>query len=536
MGVGNEGFGGWSGEPDVDVITPLQLLADVNDYDPPGNGTARRLRLSSDALRNVTGLAAGKDGEEKFIHNVGSQNIVLKDASSSSLAQNRFALTGDLTLAADAVAHLQYDGATRVWRSVGGSGGSSGISTVKKDGSSVVTSADTLDFKDFNVEALTGGDAAVYHNLPHIAGGRLTLESGVPVSTTDQTGKTTIYYTPFIHDKISLYDGTRWKVYTFTERSLAIGTLVKAHAYDVFLYDNAGTLTLEAVAWKNATVTMTLANPCVVTWTSHGMSTGDSVTFTTTGALPNGGVNNVAQNQQYWVNVTGANTFNITTSYANVAAGVYLNTSGGGASQSGTHTGYHPQARQTALVQTNGVYLKSGDTTRRYLGTFLTSLATQIEDSATKRFVWNVDNRVRRFMTVTEATNFWTYTTDAWRPANNTEDNKLQIICGLDFVEVEALIICSTQLASTNTAAAKVAVGIDAATTPSGLRGAGLFSGTSSFYAPFASQYVGIPGLGYHSLLWLEKGATGTGTPTCAFIGDDGGSGPQSGMNATIFG
>ena len=41
-------------------------------------------------------------------------------------------------------------------------------------------------------------------------GGRLTLESGVPVSTSDQTAKTTVYYTPYVHNVINLWDGADW--------------------------------------------------------------------------------------------------------------------------------------------------------------------------------------------------------------------------------------------------------------------------------------------------------------------------------------
>ena len=37
-------------------------------------------------------------------------------------------------------------------------------------------------------------------------GGRLTLESGVPVSTTDQTAKTSVYYTPYVSDTIATID------------------------------------------------------------------------------------------------------------------------------------------------------------------------------------------------------------------------------------------------------------------------------------------------------------------------------------------
>lgn len=84
-------------------------------------------------------------------------------------------------------------------------------------------------------------------------GGRLTLESGVPVSTSDQTAKGTLYYTPYVHDYIRLYNGTRPTLYTFTERSLSL-TLTSGKNYDVFLYDNSGTLTLElSAAWTNDT-------------------------------------------------------------------------------------------------------------------------------------------------------------------------------------------------------------------------------------------------------------------------------------------
>ena len=84
-------------------------------------------------------------------------------------------------------------------------------------------------------------------------GGRLTLESGVPISTSNQTAKGTLYYTPYVHDYVRLYDGTRPKLYTFTERSLSL-TVTSGKNHDVFLYDNSGTLTLElSAAWTNDT-------------------------------------------------------------------------------------------------------------------------------------------------------------------------------------------------------------------------------------------------------------------------------------------
>jgi hypothetical protein len=82
----------------------------------------------------------------------------------------------------------------------------------------------------------------------------LTLESGVPVSSSDQTAKTTVYFTPFLGNQVALFDGNRWDRYTLTERNLALGTLTSGKNYDVFLYNNAGTLTLElSAAWASDT-------------------------------------------------------------------------------------------------------------------------------------------------------------------------------------------------------------------------------------------------------------------------------------------
>lgn len=88
-------------------------------------------------------------------------------------------------------------------------------------------------------------------------GGRLTLESGVPVSTTDQTAKTSIYYTPYVHNIINLWDGSNWVPTEFTEKTLALGTITAAKPYDVFGYLSAGALVLELLAWTNDTTRAT---------------------------------------------------------------------------------------------------------------------------------------------------------------------------------------------------------------------------------------------------------------------------------------
>jgi hypothetical protein len=102
-------------------ISPAQITDNQDDYSPTGLATASTLRLNTDASRNITGLAGGADGRLILIHNVGSNNIVLKDEDAGSSAANRFALNADLTLSADECAVLQYDSTSSRWRMIGGS-------------------------------------------------------------------------------------------------------------------------------------------------------------------------------------------------------------------------------------------------------------------------------------------------------------------------------------------------------------------------------------------------------------------------------
>ncbi len=91
-----------------------------------------------------------------------------------------------------------------------------------------------------------------------ICEGRLTLTSGTAVTTADVTGATNVYFTPFKGNCVALYDGTtNWALLPFTERTLALGTLTNDLPYDVFIWNNAGTITLEALAWTNKTTRAT---------------------------------------------------------------------------------------------------------------------------------------------------------------------------------------------------------------------------------------------------------------------------------------
>jgi hypothetical protein len=82
--------------------------------------------------------------------------------------------------------------------------------------------------------------------------GRLTLTSGVPVTTTAVTSGT-VYYTPDGCDTIVLWNGSTWLLVSFTEKSLSLAGLPGNTNYDVFGYVSGGTLALELTVWTNLT-------------------------------------------------------------------------------------------------------------------------------------------------------------------------------------------------------------------------------------------------------------------------------------------
>jgi hypothetical protein len=85
---------------------------------------------------------------------------------------------------------------------------------------------------------------------------RLTLETGVPVSITDQTAKSTLYATLYgVGNVLALYDGTRLIGDTISaDLSLAVSGLTSGKNYDVVGYDVSGTPTLDFMpAWTNDT-------------------------------------------------------------------------------------------------------------------------------------------------------------------------------------------------------------------------------------------------------------------------------------------
>ena len=274
--------------------------------------------------------------------------------------------------------------------------------------------------------------------LDGICEGRLTLTTGTPVTTGDVTSATTVYFAPFKGNRVAVYDGTNWQLRTFTELSVAVPATT-ATPFDVFVYDDSGTLTLETANWTNAST------------------------------------------------------------------------------------------RATALTTQNGVYVKTGATTRRYLGTCCTtSVSGRCEDSYANRLVWNYMHRVRRPQKVVESTNSWTYTISTWRQANGSSANQFSNVVGVAEDTQTVEVWCDQSNLSAGYAA--VGIGVDSTSTNS----AQIFGGYNygNMYIPFYANYTDIPAAGLHTFAWLEVSQA---AGTSIWYGDAGIAFLQSGMVGSLL-
>jgi hypothetical protein len=86
--------------------------------------------------------------------------------------------------------------------------------------------------------------------------GRLTLTSSTPVMNADATAQGTVYYTPYVGAGLPLYSGSAWAMRAFSQMALALNATdnLSTNLYDVFAFDNTGTLMLgTGPAWTSAT-------------------------------------------------------------------------------------------------------------------------------------------------------------------------------------------------------------------------------------------------------------------------------------------
>lgn len=103
------------------VTSPAQIVANTNNYAPASFSVNTFFRLSSDAARDITGLAGGATGRVILLSNQGAFTITLKVESASSTAANRFTCPGaaDYALTTGKSAWLFYDATATRWCVIG---------------------------------------------------------------------------------------------------------------------------------------------------------------------------------------------------------------------------------------------------------------------------------------------------------------------------------------------------------------------------------------------------------------------------------
>lgn len=92
--------------------------------------------------------------------------------------------------------------------------------------------------------------------------GRLTVASGTPVPTSNDTGNTTIYYTPYVGRRVPLYDGTRFVMtdvggelsHLLSDTGDSPAAAAAASVYDVYGWlKNGSPVISRGRAWESTT-------------------------------------------------------------------------------------------------------------------------------------------------------------------------------------------------------------------------------------------------------------------------------------------
>jgi hypothetical protein len=131
----------------IGSISPAQITATQDNYNPAGLSTASVLKLTTDSSRNITGIAGGADGRVLIIHNVGGFNLVLMDEGGTSTDINRFALSTNQTIPPDNSVAIQYDGTTLRWRVLS----SSSTGTVDQSANYAWTGTHSFNSNNFSI-------------------------------------------------------------------------------------------------------------------------------------------------------------------------------------------------------------------------------------------------------------------------------------------------------------------------------------------------------------------------------------------------
>jgi len=290
------------------------------------------------------------------------------------------------------------------------------------------------------MESAGGVTEADGNDFAIVVEGRLTLSTGNAVPSADVIGST-LYFTPYRGHRVALYDGSAWKMHSFTELSVALPATTGTN-YDVWLYETGGMLALDLTAWSSDT------------------------------------------------------------------------------------------SRSVALAVQQGVYVKTGAPTYRYLGTIRTGdVAGESEDSLLRRYVWNYYNRVQRRMQCIDTTTTHTYNTASLRAFNGNTNNRVEFVMGVLEDTVDADWRCVAGNSSATLRSCGIGIGLDS--TAAAAQGSyNRFQVSNAGTVGALSFWRGHPGIGRHYFCALHIGA---GADTQTWYGNSGFIGSTA-LNGGLWG
>ena len=362
--------------------------------------------------------------------------------------------------------------------------------------------------------SLVGGSGtlAINSSFNGIINGRLTLTSGVPVTTSDVTAATTLYFTPYGGNFISAYPSGAAPVQTYSPGEINVQLTTTA---------------------QNGTTSTTLKTITGLTSTSQ-LAIGMVVSGT--GVALNNTIASVDSTTQVTcANVNSSNATNLITFkiLASQPWDVFFNP---GDSSLQLAEWNSSSARATAIGLLNGAYVNTGIVNSgsynsiaanvgRYLGTIVaTAVNGQTEDSVANRFVWNYYNRRLRPMSRVETATSWSYGTATIRQANANTANKLNFVLGISEDPVTAQVQCP--MSGTAGVVQTCLIGLDVTNASSGTVWGGVGVGFSM------ARYNGFPAAGPHALNWNEIAHS-----TTTFYGiNTAGPFQQSGITGEVWG
>lgn len=194
----------------------------------------------------------------------------------------------------------------------------------------------------------------------------------------------------------------------------------------------------------------------------------------------------------------------------------------------------NPATRATALTRQNGRLVKTGATTRLYLGSFETdTVAGQTSSTLTKRLLWNFYNRIRLPLLKAYADVSWPYGTSTVRQANASTANQVDVFVGV----AEALMSLDLGVLGeqNDTKYAVVGFGEDVTNALSAEGTAGMIKSEASGLVNGNQGKASLrkyPASGRHFYPGLEWASGGTFT----FYGTPGAASGPTGGNAGISG